>query len=123
MVKLRLREDYGNNFLTTAKGNVFYLNPAERNLPKWTDLKDEEIKNDNELVSLIKQQVILRQDSPAPTEKYVFKPIIIKGEKVNSKIREMEKTIITNNLEQKSEIKDLENKIEKEDNVESENKQ
>lgn len=93
MVKLKLNENYSNDFLTTIRGEAFFKDWQKQNRPEWVEIEDSIYNVDKELKSLVMQGTLImkKEDKESPKIKpEVKKEAINKIEKVEKKIEPKE---------------------------------
>lgn len=59
MVKLKLNENYSNDFLTTIRGEAFFKDWQKQNRPEWVEIDDSIYNVDKELKSLVMQGTLI----------------------------------------------------------------
>lgn len=59
MVKLKLNENYSNDFLTTIRGEAFFKDWQKQNRPEWVEIDDSIYNVDKELKSLVIQGTLI----------------------------------------------------------------
>jgi len=90
MVKLKLNENYSNDFLTTIRGEAFFKDWQKQNRPEWVEIADDIYNIDKELKSLVIQGTLIMK----------------KEDKDNLKVKPEVKKEAINKIEKKVESKE-----------------
>ena len=76
MVKLKLNENYSNDFLTTMRGEAFFKDWQEQNRPEWVEIDDDAFEKDIELKKLVSQgTLIVKKEKKKEANKEVKKEV------------------------------------------------
>jgi len=59
MVKLKLNENYSNDFLTTMRGEAFFKDWQKQNRPEWVEIDDDAFEKDIEIKKLVSQGTLI----------------------------------------------------------------
>jgi hypothetical protein len=90
MVKLKLNDNYSNDFLTTIRGEAFFKDWQKQSMPEWVEISDDIYNTDLELKYLVKQgTLILKKEEQKQIEKEVIKKIETKKENKDFKFEEL----------------------------------
>ena len=68
MVKLKLNENYSNQFLTTDMGVAFYKNWKEQNRPEYVEVSDDDYKT-KEMQNLVRQKILILKEEKKVSKK------------------------------------------------------
>jgi len=62
MVKLKLNENYSNQFLTTLRGELFFRDWKEQNRPEYVEISEEIFRTDSELKQLVRMGILIKKE-------------------------------------------------------------
>jgi hypothetical protein len=61
MVKLKLNDNYSNDFLTTLNGVAFFKEWKKQNRAEWVEINDNNFNKNIELKNLVNQGTLIRK--------------------------------------------------------------